>query len=37
MVTAVTPRMLYRMKRDTVRPKDKADAAAIRQRFKLDE
>jgi hypothetical protein len=37
MVTAVTPRMLYRMKRDTVRPKDRADAAAIRQRFTLDE
>jgi hypothetical protein len=33
----VTPRMLYSMKRDTVRPKDRADAAAIRQRFDLDE
>jgi hypothetical protein len=29
--------MLYRMKRDTGRPQDKADAAAVRQRFKLDE
>jgi hypothetical protein len=37
MVTAVTPRMLYRMKRDTVRPKDRADAAALQQRFKLEE
>jgi hypothetical protein len=36
-VTAITPRMLYRMKRDTVRPKDKADAAAIRQHFTVDE
>lgn len=36
-VTVVTPRMLYRMKRDTVRLKDKADAAAIRQQFDLDE
>lgn len=36
LVTAITPRMLYRMKRDTVRPQDKA-AAAVRQRFKLDE
>lgn len=35
-VTVVTPGMLYRMKRDTVRPKDRADAAAIRQRFKVD-
>jgi hypothetical protein len=37
LVTAVTPRMLYRMKRDTVRPRDAADAAAIRQRFAIDE
>jgi hypothetical protein len=37
MVTAITPRMLYRMKRDTVRSKDAADAAAIRQRFHIDE
>ena len=37
LVTAVTPRMLYRMKRGTVRPKDAADAAAIRQRFRIDE
>jgi len=37
IVTAVTPRMLYRMKRDTVRPKDRADAAALRQHFDIDE
>jgi hypothetical protein len=37
LVTAVTPRMLYRMKRGTVRPKDAADAAAIRRRFPIDE
>jgi hypothetical protein len=37
LVTAVTPRMLYRMKRDTVRPKDAADAAALRRRFSIDE
>ena len=36
-VTVVTPAMLYRMKRDTVRPKDRADAAALREHFKLDE
>ena len=36
-VTAVTPRMLYRMKRNTVRPKDRADAAEIRERFGLEE
>jgi hypothetical protein len=36
-VTAVTPRMLYRMKRDTLRPKDRADAAALRLRFGIDD
>ena len=36
-VTAVTPRMLYRMKRGTVRPKDASDAAAIKRRFTVDE
>jgi hypothetical protein len=36
-VTAVTPRMLYRMKRDTIRPKDRADAAALRLRFDVDD
>lgn len=32
-----TPRMLYRMKRDTVRPQDRADAARLRDSFGLDE
>jgi hypothetical protein len=36
-VTAVTPRMLYRMKRRTVRLKDRADAEMLKQRFNLDE
>lgn len=36
-VTVVTPRMLYRMKRDTVRLKDKADAQLLRERFGLSE
>ena len=36
-LTVVTPRMLYQMKRDTVRPKDKVDAAALRQRFDVGE
>ena len=34
--TVVTPRMLYRMKKDTVRLKDKADAEMIRRRFHLE-
>lgn len=34
-VTVVTPAMLYRMKRGTVRPKDHVDAARIAERFKL--
>lgn len=36
-VTVVTPRMLYRMKKDTVRPQDRADAHALRLRFQLPE
>lgn len=32
-----TPDMLYRMKRDTVRGQDRADAAALKQRFGLDD
>ncbi len=32
-----TPRMLYRMKRDTVRPQDRLDAEAIRERFGIEE
>ena len=37
MVTAVTPRMLYEMKRDTVRLKDRADADLLRRRFGLEQ
>jgi hypothetical protein len=32
-----TPRMLYRMKKDTVRPQDRMDAETIRRRFGLKE
>jgi hypothetical protein len=32
-----TPRMLYEMKRDTVRPIDKADAEALRDAFDISE
>lgn len=32
-VPVVTPRMLHRMKRDTVRPKDRGDAEELRRRF----
>lgn len=35
-VRVATPRTLLRLKRDTVRPKDRADAAALRERFGLD-
>jgi hypothetical protein len=37
MVSVATPETLYRMKRDTVRLKDRADAEILRQRFHLDE
>ena len=36
-VRVATPRMLYRMKKDTVRPQDQADAARIREGFGLEE
>jgi hypothetical protein len=36
-VSVVSPSTLYRMKRDTVRLKDKADAAALKERFGLEE
>jgi hypothetical protein len=32
-----TPRTLYRMKKDTVRPQDRIDAESIRKRFGLEE
>jgi hypothetical protein len=34
-VKVATPRMLYRMKKDTARPKDRIDAEALRRRFGL--
>ena len=36
-VRAATPRMLYVMKRDTLRPLDQADAAALRRTFDLED
>lgn len=36
-VDIATPRMLYRMKRHTVRPQDNADAARLRERFGLED
>ena len=36
-VRVATAQMLYRMKRDTVRPQDKTDAAALRQYFDISE
>jgi hypothetical protein len=36
-IHVATPRMLYRMKRDTVRPQDRRDAEALKQRFGLSE
>lgn len=36
-ITVATPAMLYRMKRDTVRLQDRADAAELRRRFGLTE
>ena len=36
-IRVATPRMLYRMKRDTVRPQDRADAQLLKQRFGLED
>ena len=36
-VRVATPRMLYRMKKDTVRPQDRLDAQVLRERFDLRE
>jgi hypothetical protein len=36
-VRVASPRMLYRMKKDTVRPQDWADAARIREAFGLED
>ncbi len=35
LVTVVSPQTLYRMKKDTVRPKDRMDAEALRRKFNL--
>jgi hypothetical protein len=36
-MTVVTPRQLFLMKRDTLRPQDQADAARLRRRFGFEE
>lgn len=36
-VRVASPRMLYRMKKDTVRPQDRADAARIREAFDIED
>ena len=36
-VSVATPRALYRLKKDTVRAKDREDAAALRERFGLED
>ncbi|HVT45977.1 MAG TPA: nucleotidyl transferase AbiEii/AbiGii toxin family protein [Thermoanaerobaculia bacterium] len=36
-VSVVTPQTLYRMKKDTVRLQDRADAAMLRERFSLED
>ena len=35
-VAVVTPRTLYRMKKDTLRLKDRADAEMLRRRFGIE-
>ena len=35
-IRVATPEMLYRMKRDTVRPQDRLDAEQLRRLFKLE-
>ncbi len=37
MVSVVSARTLYRMKRDTVRLKDRADAALLKERFEIED
>ena len=36
-VRLATPRTLYRMKRDTVRPIDRVDAAVLKEAFRLED
>jgi hypothetical protein len=37
LVRVATPQALYRLKRDTVRAKDREDAATLKQRFALED
>lgn len=37
VIRTATPAMLYRMKRDTVRPQDRLDAAELKRRYGLEE
>jgi hypothetical protein len=37
VITVVSPKTLYRMKKDTVRPKDRMDSEALRRKFRLEE
>jgi hypothetical protein len=36
-VRVATPRALFQMKRDTIRPQDEADAHTLKERFGLEE
>ena len=36
-ISVASPRTLYRMKKDTVRLKDRADAALLRERFGIED
>jgi len=36
-VSVVSPVTLYRMKKDTVRPKDRIDAQVLRERFRIED
>lgn len=36
-VSVASPKTLYRMKKDTIRPKDWGDAEALRRRFKIED
>ena len=36
-VRVATPRTLYRMKKDTIRPIDRADVAALREKFGIED
>ena len=37
MITVATPKTLYRMKKDTLRIKDRGDAELLRKRFNIEE